>query len=731
MLATATLDAKPIDATTAKAAVTTLQSPMLGQIGGRPAGCDYPNGGSAPRFRKIRISGQGSYAEPVVRPLHALGAIATTALAGQRGALGADAARETAILGGVNREQYGQRIVERVAPTVFIGGVLLALLVSQGGFFATSWGWSTLSLLLAAAVLLVVRDSVALGRLELYFVALLAGLTAWTAGSAGWSGTTGTSLLEAQRTLLFATVAFAVALAARTLDVSRYLLVVLGVVTTVAAYALYTRCWPARFTLISGLAGYRLARPIGYWNGLGIVVAAGACLAVGLAAGSGPRWVRSFAAAACVPLVLTLYFTFSRAAWIGLAFGIAVTLVAARARLHFVGWMLATALAPGLGVAGATRLHALSTLHASASAAAHDGIRLAMLTALFSGLAVAVSFAGYACERRVHLSSRTRRAVGSVLAGVVAAAAVAGVVAVGRSPAAIVSTAYHDFVAPRPTVRGNLDQRLFSFSGNGRIELWRTAWHDYRTHPWLGSGAGTFERAWDGSPNADFEVQDAHGLYIETLAELGPLGLVVLTAALFGPLVLTLRRRARPAVAGAAGAYAAYLIHAGVDWDWELAGVTAVAIALATLLLVERRRQSIAFPGSARIAAVAGAVVLSIVSAGAYAGNSAVAAARSDLGRSRFAKAMDDASRARRLMPWSPQPLVLLAEADLGESAFADARAELQEALKLDDADWQTWLDLALASRGVARERALAQATRLFPTSPEIAAVRRRGNRIP
>jgi hypothetical protein len=315
-----------------------------------------------------------------------------------------------------------------------------------------------------------------------------------------------------------------------------------------------------------------------------------------------------------------------------------------------------------------------------------------------------------------------------VLAAAVASSAAAGVLAVGHSPAAIVSRAYHDFIVPRPTIRGNLDQRLLSFSGNGRIELWRTAWHDFRAHPWLGSGAGTFERAWDASPSADFPVQDAHGLYIETLAELGPVGLVLLLAALLLPIVLTLRSRARPAVAGAAGAYAAYVLHAGVDWDWELAGVTAMAVALGTLLLVERRRVSVSPPRGARVAAVTGAVVLSVLAAGAYAGNSAVAAAGSDLGHGRYTKAANDASRAQRLMPWSAQPLVLLGEADLGQGAFAGARTQLRDALKLDDGDWQTWLDLALASHGPARQRALAQATRLYPTSPEIAAVRRRGS---
>ena len=35
----------------------------------------------------------------------------------------------------------------------------------------------------------------------------------------------------------------------------------------------------------------------------------------------------------------------------------------------------------------------------------------------------------------------------------------------------------------------NLNQRLFTFSGSYRAELWHAAWHDYQAHPVLGSGA--------------------------------------------------------------------------------------------------------------------------------------------------------------------------------------------------------------------------------------------------
>jgi Flp pilus assembly protein TadD len=60
----------------------------------------------------------------------------------------------------------------------------------------------------------------------------------------------------------------------------------------------------------------------------------------------------------------------------------------------------------------------------------------------------------------------------------------------------------------------------------------------------------------------------------------------------------------------------------------------------------------------------------------------------------------------------------------LGLGDLSAARAELRKALAKDRGDWRTWLDLALASKGRARRDALAEASRLYPRSPEIIAVR-------
>src|SRR5436305_1855043 len=67
-------------------------------------------------------------------------------------------------------------------------------------------------------------------------------------------------------------------------------------------------------------------------------------------------------------------------------------------------------------------------------------------------------------------------------------------------------------------------------------------------------------------------------------------GLVLLLIALLTPLVAAVRARHRPTTAIAAGAYVAFLVHAGVDWDWELTAVTLTGLLCGVALLIAARR---------------------------------------------------------------------------------------------------------------------------------------------
>jgi tetratricopeptide (TPR) repeat protein len=292
-------------------------------------------------------------------------------------------------------------------------------------------------------------------------------------------------------------------------------------------------------------------------------------------------------------------------------------------------------------------------------------------------------------------------------------------------PVGLVRDAYDAFKAPPPPDPEELEQRLLTFSGTYRPELWEAAWEDYRAHSVLGSGAGTYEQFWNRTRPIPHIVRDAHSLYLEVLAELGPIGLVLLLLALGVPVVAAVGARREPLAVGAIGAYAAFLFHAGVDWDWELVGLTAPGLACGCALLALRPtpraplvpRTGVRFAGAAVLVALAGVAFVGLVGASASAASQEAAEASPP----DYAEAEDEARTARRWAPWSSEPWQRLGEAQLAAGEFAAARASFRKAIAKEPADWELWFRLAEAAGGREQRRALAEAHRLNPRSPELA----------
>jgi hypothetical protein len=141
---------------------------------------------------------------------------------------------------------------------------------------------------------------------------------------------------------------------------------------------------------------------------------------------------------------------------------------------------------------------------------------------------------------------------------------------------------------------------LQRFITENRWRYWEVAWADFRDHPWLGSGSGTFGDYWLLHRSTEAFSRTAHSLYLQSLAELGPVGLVLVVVALACPL-LALARRRDPLVATAAAGYAAYAVHTGIDWDWQMPAVTLAGFFCAGALLVGTRPAGPALDRRARI----------------------------------------------------------------------------------------------------------------------------------
>jgi hypothetical protein len=602
---------------------------------------------------------------------------------------------------------------------------LTALAADNGGYSATTWGWSALALFWASALALLLRKTIRVRRVELIMPSAFLALFGWILLSTLWTSSRTQTVLESERLLVYIAGCSAFILLVRSHSYRALLGGAWGAITLVCGYALLTRLFPERLGYIDLIAGYRLSEPVGYWNALGIFAVLGILLALGLAARAQEPLVRVLAAASLAVLLPTLYFTFSRGAWIALGVGLLAALALDPRRLQLTTVLLLVGTGPAAGVWLASRSPALTHVDTSLGAATREGHRLAAVLAALAVLAGAAALAYAALEHRVRVPTLARRAyvVGIVL---LCFAVLIAVFARYGSPPTLARRAYHSFTSAPPAATGSLNKRLFTLSSIARARQWRVAWDDYKEHPLLGSGAGTYEQQWLRRRPDSSKVIDAHSLYLETLAEVGPIGLALLLTALGVPLLAGIRVRTHSAAPAAYGAYVAYLVHAGVDWDWEMTGVSLAALFCGSALLVAARREAsvVRVSRAVRVGALAMTGVLASLALVGLAGNAALSAAHRAASDAKPGRAEAEARKASRWAPWSSAPWQQLAAAQLAQGKPALARQSLAKAIAKDSRNWRLWYELSLISTGRARTRALAEAARLNPLQPELAQFR-------
>ena len=558
---------------------------------------------------------------------------------------------------------------------VLAAAVAAALAFDDGGYFPPAWGWSALVLFWVAGLALFLRDRFAFGRLELAMLGSFAGLVAWAALSSAWSSSTERSILEGQRDLVYLGGLLAVLVVARGRPVTELLVAVCGAALLTSAFALTDFFFSARE------AGSRLSEPLGYPNAIGLVAAIGALLATAFAAHARSQLRRALAAASVVVFVLTIFFTYSRGTWISVAVGLAAMVAVDPRRVALLRTV--AAVAPVVGVAFWL------------GARTHQGHLLALATVLLAAAAALTTVA----ERRVSLGRGASIGAAAVMVALLLVVPAAAIARYGSRP-----TAGH---------------HAASFSG--RTPLWHQAWDDWEAHRVLGSGAGTFEEFWVAHRRTSAYARDAHSLYLETLAELGPVGLGLLVAALGLPLLLVARVRFHPFVPGALAAYLAYLVHAAGDWDWEMPAATLLGLfCAAALLLAGRPATSRSLPRGARAATVAGAAALAVVGFVGLIGNGALDASARAASSERWRQSVSEARKAVRWLPWSAEAWRRLAIAQSSEGDLAAARASLRRAIAKSPDEWRPWVSLMRLSTGRAQRQALRQAARLNPRDPEV-----------
>jgi hypothetical protein len=226
-------------------------------------------------------------------------------------------------------------------------------------------------------------------------------------------------------------------------------------------------------------------------------------------------------------------------------------------------------------------------------------------------------------------------------------------------------------------------------------------------------------------------AHEAHSLYLETLAELGVIGLLLLVTTLAVPFVAIRYARGSPLGATALAAYSAYLVHALIDWDWEMPAVTLAGLfcGLAVILAAHPLDRGSPVRLRVRLAAAGAMVGLTLLAFVGLLGNALLSASSAAARVGNWTAAEAEARDAMRYAPWSGEPWRRLGEAQLGSSDAAAAQVNFRTAAAKAPHDWTVWFELAIASDGRRRTFALRQAAMLNPLSPELRRFRQQEHR--
>ena len=633
-------------------------------------------------------------------------------------------------------ERQAIRLVSAWSLVLLPGALVVYLSFNAGGFFPGTTASVALVLLLIVAARAVFAErpfagfspalGVAVGALALYAL--------WTLLSGTWSDAPGRALVEFDRVLLYLTALLLFGSVPRSSSRMRWMVraLALGIVAVCTA-GLITRVLPDVWPISPNIANHRLSYPVTYWNALGILASLGGILCFHLASSrSEPRAARVLGAAALPPLATTLLFTFSRGAIAAGVIGLLAYMAVGRPRA-LVSGLLATAPLTAIAVNGAYDAKLLATLTPTTPAAVEQGHGVALTVGLCTLGALVIRLGLLPLDARVariRLPAQRRRQVLASAWGL--AITVALVVFVAADVPGFMGRQYDRFVhvrAPTAAATGDLRARLTDPSSNGRIDHWRVAVEAYERSKTKGQGAGTYELLWlRGRPLALRMgiVLDGHSLYVETLGELGFVGLFLLALAV-GTVLLGLLRRARgpnrTVCAGVFAAGLAWAIHAGVDWDWEMPATSLWLFALGgALLAAHDRDRGEAAPLTLRTRGLTAAAALAVALVPALVG---ISQARLDEGVAAFnrgdcAKAIPAAASAGSAVGARAEPHEILgycyAAQGLGQKALDAMRA----AVSRDPDNWETHYGLAVvrAAGGIDPRPSLDVAMRLNRFSP-------------
>ena len=585
------------------------------------------------------------------------------------------------------------------------GGLTIYLSFNSGGFFpdAQAFAALVLAVVLGLRIALAEAPFAGFGKPLAVAAAGLGLYALWSLLSAVWSDAPGRALLEFNRALLYLLALVLFGSLPRTATGFRWMLRGLALsIVVVCVCGLVTRVLPDVWPISDTIADDRLSYPLTYWNALGLLAAVGTILCFHFTCSrSEPGAVRVLGAAAVPVLVTTLFFTFSRGAIAAGIAGLVAYVAIARPRALLSGLI---AIAPTAVIAVVVAYHAdlLATLDPPRQATVDQGHDVA--------LAVALCTLGAALLRALLLRLDPRLSIKRVPATArrlapVAVAVVGVAVLVALGAPGYVSDQYDRFVDRSPA--GNIHDRrtrLTDPANNGRLDEWNVAIDAFADAPFEGEGAGTYQNVWARDrPPIGLSVRDAHSLYGESLAELGVVGLgllilvlIVIAAGLAG---LT-RGRNRTLYAAALAAVLAWMLHAGVDWDWEMPAATLWVFALggAALARPPEHGGPMDTPRTAiRLGAVIACFAVAVLPGLLVVSEDRLNASADAFERGDCREAVDAADSSISALSARPEPYEVRAYCRLRAGLVRSGIRDLERAVDRDPQNWTYHYGLAAA----------------------------------
>jgi O-Antigen ligase/Tetratricopeptide repeat len=557
-------------------------------------------------------------------------------------------------------------------------------------------------------------------------IGLLLALTALTALSVVWSVQPDESWQETARMLAYSAL-FAAAVALVRVAPARWSSVLGGVLlasVVVCAYALATKVFPRQ--LDPGDQYARLRAPYDYWNAIGLSAAMGvvSCLWLG-ARRTGHAALGALSYPAMGLLVVTLMLSYSRGSLVAVAVGVALWFWLVPLRLRGAAVLLVGGLGAMVVVGWDFSQHALSSESVALGERANAGDQLGvLLAAVLVGLALAGVAIGFATARHAPRTAARRR-LGALLLSLPVIAVVVLMGLLAHSQRGLTGSISHDVSAltdPNAPLPANTPGRLTSV-GSVRARYWNEALEVFSEHPALGAGAGGYVTARLRHRTETLDVTHAHGFLVQTLADLGLVGLALSLALLTAWLTAAGRathpwnRRwregqwrgfAAPYTAERVGlltmlcVVVAFGVHSLVDWTWYVPGDACVALLCAGWLAGRGPLTSATVAHASTTirtrAILAGAVVLAaLVAAWAqWQPLRSVDAADQALALigEHPAAARSAAESAVNRDPLSVQALFTLSAVQQRAGETAQARATLQRAVRLQPSNPQAWVAL-------------------------------------